>query len=138
MAKLPSFKRIVKSDYTEEYRSLIETLASSLNIGVDSVYDALNRKLTFRDNIKSTTKDIEVILDASGFPKVATSFLVDITGQVDGLWVIRSENITSPTSFPTSGIHISFTQTSNVITVNHITGLQANNRYKLRILIIGA
>lgn len=136
--RLPGFKRLNKSDFSEEYKDLIETLSVSLNVGIETLHTALNKQLTFRDNIKSTVKEIEVNVNSSGIPKVQTIFNVDIAGQIDGLWVIRSENLTSPTVYPSSGVHISYTQSNNLITVNHVAGLPSDNRFKLKVLIIGA
>lgn len=136
--KIPGFKRLNKSDYSEEHKDLVETLAVSLNVGIETLYLALNKQLTFRDNIKSTIKEIELTVNSNGIPKISTIFTVDIVGQIDGLWVIKADNMTSPTIYPTSGVTISYTQSNNLITVNHATGLPANNKFKLKLLIIGA
>ena len=52
--KLPSFRRILEQDYKPDDQDLVKTLASSLNYGIEVLYDALNGKLTFRDNIASS------------------------------------------------------------------------------------
>ena len=71
--KLPNFRRIIASDYDQKYKDLVETLAVSINQGMDSVYDALNKKITlktisnnwidFLKNSKITNTDYKEIIN---------------------------------------------------------------------------
>lgn len=138
MAKLPSFKRLFKSDYPAEQQNLVESLSSSLNIGIESLYEALNKKLTFKDNFLGATKEVLIEVNSAGEPKVTTGFSLDgITTPVEGLIVVRAENITNSVTYPTGGVFITYTQSGGTIIINHITGLQANNKYKLKVIALG-
>lgn len=132
--RLPLFKRIFKSDYTPEQQGLIEKLSSSINIGMELIYDALNKKLTLIDNIASTVRDVVITSNVSGVPLTTTQFSLDLTTQVMGVQVIRAENLTNSSIYPSSGVFITYSQSGNNIIINHITGLQANNQYRLKVI----
>lgn len=137
--KLPSFKRLNTKDYKEEFKDLIDKLSLSLNQGIESLYDAVNKKLTLRDNISCTVKDITVIVDSSGLPTADLIFALGNSLRIDGVSVIRVENKTNPETYPSNGVFATYTQsgdiTTNKITINHITGLTAGNEYSIRIVI---
>lgn len=132
--KLPSFRRLFTSDYDSQYKQLVETLSVSLNQGIQVVYEALNRQLSLRDNIKCTVKDVSFQVNALGNPVVTTSFITDVPGRIDGLTVVNAINQTNSSAYPTGGVFVSFTQADRVVTITNVTGLQPNNTYLLRLI----
>ena len=135
--KLPNFRRINEKDYTkfgDQVVNFISQLAVSMNSGFEVVYEAFNKKITLRDNISATVKDITVELNSNGTPKLPTQFSLDLPTRVDALLVGRAENITNSSVYPSSGVIISWEQTQTGILISNITGLQANNQYRLRIV----
>jgi len=130
--KLPSFKRLFSSDFPEEFKSLVEQFGSSLNYGIEVLYQALNKEITLRDNIKCTVRDITVTVNASGIPTTPISFKLDTMGKVEGVIVISAQNLVNSTTYPISGILITGQQVNSLFQVSHITGLQANQPYTLR------
>jgi len=132
--KLPSFRRLISSDYQSQFRQLVDTLSVSLNNGIEVIYEALNGDLSLRDNISCTVKDVTVSVDASGNPLQTSSFALNSTAKVDGVTVISALNQTNTTHFPTSGVFVSGAQSSNVYNINNITGLQANESYIIRVV----
>lgn len=134
--KLPLFKRINKNDFSAKDQGMIETLAFSLNVGLENLHDALNKKLTFKDNFLSTVKEIEVEVDSSGIPKTTLSISLDFSNyRVLGTQVLKAENLTNSSIYPSSAIFISFQQSENTIIIKHLTGLQANNRYRITVVV---
>lgn len=132
--RLPSFRWLLKTDYEEQYDKLIETMSKSLNYGIDALYQALNKQLTLRDNIKCTVKDITLKVDASGIPITRTSFILDLTGKLDGTQVILAINQTNSQVYPSGGIFISFSQNDKIVTITNITGLTPNDVYLIRLI----
>lgn len=132
--KLESFRRINIEDYTQEEQDLIQKLASTLNVALDLIYLALSNRLTFADNIDSTTTSFTVKLDADGVPKTGTSFALNVNAGVtptaSGINVINA----SSTTFPTGAPFISFTQSGATISINHITGLAADVAWTLNVI----
>jgi hypothetical protein len=135
--RLSSFKRLYKGDFKQEFQALVDQLATSINIGIEALYDALNRKLTLRDNIACTVKEIDVKVDAAGTPTTTTLFKMDISNRLEGITVLSALNTDDSTGYPTGGIFISWTQTQNGILINNITGLIANQTYRLKIVAFG-
>lgn len=128
------FKRLVRTDYSDEYQTLIDQLGVSLNNTVESLVNIVSKNVSLSDNIACTIKDIEVTVDANGTPKEAITINTDkstITAVICG----RANNLTNSNIYPNSGIQISYTQSGSKININNIAGLQANNIYSLRIVI---
>ena len=134
--RIPSFKRLFKNDFKEEYQALVEQLAVSINDGFDTLYNALNRGLTIRDNMTATVKDVDVVVDSNGLPSSKTSVPLDFTTKVDGVIVIMASNLTNPNSYP-DAVFISFTQQDKTIVLNKITGLTAGSKYRIRLVAFG-
>lgn len=132
--KLPNFRRLFKTDFAKEFQELIDQLSVSINIGIETLYEALNKRLTFRDNFSCTVRDLTVTVDASGKPKNNLVFQMDVSGRVDGLIVLYALNNTNATRYVDSGIHISWVQTQNGININNIKGLYPDDEYTLRIV----
>jgi len=133
--RLPSFKRLVEQDFDKDNQGLIRTLAGVLNYGIEVLYQALNRNVSIRDNIKCTVKDITVIVDSTGTPTQNNTFLVDIpNSRVEGVTVISAVNQTNSNHYPTSGVFISGVQNTNSYLISKITGLQTGETYTLRLI----
>lgn len=137
--KLPNFLRLNKSDYPEASREIIDKLAGSLNIAIESLYNLANNRISKRDNMNCVVKDIVVTVDALGIPTSSTAIaLGTIVQKVDGASVDMAINQTSPNIFPSAAPFISFTQNGQTFIVNHIAGLPANNEFLLRVTVWGA
>jgi hypothetical protein len=132
--RLPTFKRLIKSDYKEEYQSLIETLSFSINNGIESVYQALNNALSLKDNIACTVKDVSLEVDANGSPKTKTVFVLNTTNRILGICVLNAVNTKNPTVLPTSGVFISFVQENKNIVISSVKGLPANQPFTLSLV----
>jgi len=134
MTKLASYKRIITSDFEDDDKKLIEQLAFPINDGFNALYFAVDGRLGIKDNLFCTVKDIDIVVDATGVPTSTTSFNLDKQGQVIGCQVIYAANQVNSAVYPTGQPFISFTQNNNSVIINNITGLQANQRYKVRIV----
>jgi len=132
--KLPSFKRLFSSDFPSQFKQLIDTLSVSLNTGIEVLYDALNNRITLRENISCTVKDVTALVDANGKPTQTINMKLDTTNKVDGCIVISAINQNNPAIYPSGAVFISFAQSSNILNITNITGLQAGQSYSLRIV----
>lgn len=133
--KLPSYRRIFKTDYSDDYQELVEKLSVSINNGFDTVYDALNKKLNFTDNIDSTIAEFTVKVDAGGKPSKNTQFkLQGNQTNVQGLIVINCYDEES--NPPPSAVFVSFVRNENSINIKNIKGLEANLTYTIKVLAI--
>jgi hypothetical protein len=137
--KLPNFKRLNIVDFTEEQQALVEKLADSLNIGIDSVYLALANRLTFTDNFSATQKSFQVTVNSLGIPVAPIGFRLNtnsnVTPRITGSQVIVANNLTNPLVFPTATPFLSYTQNGTSVNINHIAGLPAGYNFELTVVI---
>lgn len=128
--KLPNFRRLNTQDYEEEDKGLVEQLAASLNYGIEVLYDALNKKITLRDNIACSVRDITLAVNSSGIPKTKTTMSLDSNTTVIGTQVIFAEGNSAVTSTP----FIYYTQNGALLQIQRVTGLPADINFNLRIV----
>ena len=134
MPKLASYKRIITNDYPQEDRKFVEKMAAPINDGFNELYFATNGRLSVQENLFCTVKLIDVTVDASGIPVNSTTFSLDKQAGVLGIQVISAVNQTNTAIYPTGQPFISFTPISSGILINHVSGLQANQRYSIRLI----
>lgn len=134
MPKLKSYKRIITSDFKKEDQELVEQVGDSVNDAFNDVYFTLNGRVELTNNIACTVRLVEVTVGANGVPVNQTTFTLNNTQPVIGCQVIMAINQTNTASYPTGAPFISYTQLDQSLLINHITGLQPNQRYTLRIV----
>jgi hypothetical protein len=134
MPKLKSYKRIITSDYEKDSQPLVEQLGDTLNDAFNDIYFTLNGRVELSNNIACTVRFVDVTVDANGIPTSRTTFSVNNTLPVIGCQVIQALNQTNSAVYPTGAPFISYTQIDQALLINHITGLQPNMRYTLRIV----
>jgi len=135
MPTLKSYRRVITSDFDSEYKDLVESLGSTMNDSFNDVYFAISGRLDLKTNISCTVKDIDVTVDSSGNPINRTVFSTKNPQiPVLGISVIYAANQTNTAIYPTGHPFISYTPVGGGIQINNITGLQANNRYTIRLI----
>lgn len=137
MAKIGNFKRLTSESVEPEYRDLIQVIAGSTNDFADEVTTALNNNLTVDENLNMQYKTLEFSVAATGVPTITTQFKSTLKSRVRGMQVIKVENLTNPNVFLTGAPFITFTETNQVVTVSHITGLAVSNKYRVTVLSLG-
>lgn len=136
--KIPLYRRIYKTDYSDESQPLVEKMALSINNGFDVLYDLANNKLTLVDNFNGTVKDITLILDSSGNPTDTNSISLNSGSRIIGVQVLKATNLSSNTTYPSNAPFVSFTQTERGLTINNVTGLQAGDKWQLTVVAYGS
>lgn len=134
---IPSFKRLLKTDYAQQFQQMIETLSYSVNNAVESLNNAMDNNVSLQDNILCTVKTFTVQVDSTGTPTTSTTFPLTFTGTCLGISLINIINTTTSGTYPTGGVTISFSQTAKGIQINNITGLVAMNNYSVTLIAWG-
>lgn len=135
MPRLKSYKRIITNDFDEEDRKLVSTLGGTINDAFGDLFFTMNNRVDLATNIACTVRDVEVIVDASGRPINRTVFTVqNPTLPIIGITVILAINLINSNIYPTSQPFVSFVQVDGGVLINNITGLQANQRYLVRLV----
>ena len=135
---IPSFKRILNTDYAQQFQQLINTLGFSINNAITNINAALDNEISLQDNILCTVKTFNVQVNSTGTPTTSTTFPLSFTGQCLGISLINVLNSTTSGAFPTGGVTVSWTQTQTGIQLNNITGLAPNNTYSITLIAWGS
>lgn len=136
---IPSYRRLFKQDFDSKDQPLVERLSYTINIGFETLYQALSNRLSFNDNFNANVKTFQVQVDANGDPVGSNlGFSTTISGNVVGILVINARNLKDSNTYPTTAPFVSFTGSSGSIKINNITGLQANTLYSLTVIAFGS
>lgn len=134
MSQISGVKRIVAEDYAKEYQQLVSRLGYILNGFMDETVDIINGGLNF-DNLAFNLVTFDITVDDAGKPTLNNKVNVNSVNP-GGFSVIKALNLTNNSIFPTSQPFISFVPGADgVMTVTNITGLQANNKYRLTAIV---
>jgi hypothetical protein len=131
--KIPSFKRMSKSDYPQDQQPFIEKLGFIINNSFDIMYEALNKKLTLRDNFAGSLREVNVKVDSSGTPTEKVGMSLDSGVSVQYVQVLNITNLDGTAVYPTGIPFISFTQSQTGLIFNNIAGLPSGTNFKLKI-----
>lgn len=135
MAKPSFIRKLVKEDFPQKYQDLIGSLGNVLNPALQSISIGLNNGLTIGDNLQATTVNITVTCDVNGNPINPTSFPSNLGSPTQHLLITRAYNLTNTNAYPTGAPFISWVDNGGQVSINNVTGLQANNQYSLRIIV---
>ena len=138
MGQVHQLKRLIVEDFPQEYSNLVSKLAYTLNPALEEIAQVLNGQIDF-SNLVNNIKTFEVTVDGNGDPTSKTVISTNTNRRIQGLQVIYAENLTDTTKNPTSTPFITFELNSNdpsLIEVKNVTGLQADDEYRLRAIVV--
>jgi hypothetical protein len=130
---LSFLKRLIQEDFDKKDQALIGKIAFILNPALDQITRVLTKGLAIGD-LNTMVKDVDIIVDATGNPVSTVSVANDLTSKCTMILVGRAQNVTNPSTYPTSGHSVSFTLDKNQIIINNITGLTAGDKWTVRII----
>lgn len=133
--KLPNFKRLVYNDFSKEFQTLIEQLSYSINNPIETIVSAFSNNISLRDNILCNVKDLDITVDANGVPTTTAALSITNANPIDGMVVLRANSPANSTVMPNGGVFLSYSQNGARLTIDHVTGLPANQAFSLRIVI---
>jgi len=134
MAKLNNSTQIKSEDYDEDYSELVDQLAETLNPFMQEVVEMADDRIDFENRVE-VLKTVEITVDSAGKPTLNDKINVEKSG-IRGITVIRTYNLTNVSGYPTGTPWISYTNLGGTtIRVDNITGLLANNKYQLTLII---
>lgn len=133
MARLSPVKRIVAEDFPDQ-RSWIGKLLQPLNQVFEFIATTFNRGITFTDHIACQIKEVSVLNDANAYP---IKFQNTLKTKPFSVMIARaSEDETSPATITNALWPAWELNQSNEIQINNISGLTANKKYKITLLVM--
>lgn len=135
MAKLPSVRRIAREDLRDkEIPKWVDQLLRLINNFFENVYSALDRNITFNENIRTQEKSFTITAGATATDN-QYSFLLDLPIAPSGVWVIKALETDNPTTPVTSAVFVWWRRESNNLYIESIAGLTNGTKYTITILI---
>ncbi len=135
--KIPNFRKLISSDFKEEFTELVDKIGVSLNNGFDLLSEALNKKITLVDNLACTVKDIELEVPTTtpspGLLKTKVTIPLDVIGQVIGVTVL-SANAANQNVYPSGGVYLHYQQAGKNLSITHAFGLPSGQKFSLKIV----
>jgi hypothetical protein len=131
--KLNNVRQIRAEDFPEELQQPMGQLGGILNSFMQEVVELADKRIDFENKVENI-KTVDITVDSTGKPLLNNKIATDLS-TVRGHQVIDAINLSNPSIYPTQQPFISFTRLAGgFIQVNNITGLQANNKYRLTII----
>lgn len=137
MAKLPSIRAILRESLTEA-PSWIVKLLDPLNSIIETLYSALNRQITFSENIACQIRTISFTTSATystgDFSRLTfeSSLGVKAKGLLLGQ-ILRDEE---PYAAIQEGVSLSWREQSGSIQIDFVSGLANSTRYLLTVFLV--
>lgn len=136
--KLASFKRLDKQNFEDQYNKLIDGLSFVFNNDLQSLFDIFNGKISLGDNLLCTIKDVPIVVDENGIPNNSAQFQIDKPNmRILGCTVLNARNTTNSNTYPLGAPFLSFTAGTQLVTIDHVTGLQPHQNYTLTVIAWG-
>lgn len=135
MGKAPDLKRLAKEDFPSQYHDLIEKLAFPLNSHMEQVRNLFNGNIDYQ-NLTQELITLSLQTNSTGQPINKQTFKSNLKNKVRGIIVISANITSSVLSYPQQAPFISFSQDSNLVTINNISGLAPETKYDLLLLTI--
>jgi hypothetical protein len=132
MAKLPSFRRIAADMISKDYPDLSELLVAPLNSFMESVTRALNKQITFSDNMDAQV--ITLTVDGS-YPLKARW---DRPSKPVAIWIGQIARVDGAAAALASAVTLDWSYNQSAqIEIANIVGLSASASNQYYVTIIG-
>lgn len=131
--KLPQVKKILREDLKDAPK-WISGLIDPLNSFMENVYQALNRNITFRENVGCFIKEI-TYKTTSLYPVAEDiNFVNELKVKATGIFLMQA--VDKADYRPAAGpVYVPWVENNGKIIIGAITGLEASKTYIIRLLI---
>lgn len=131
--KLPTQKRILRED-VKEAPDWINGIIGPFNNFAETVYQALNRNITFKENVACFIKEI-TYKTTSLYPAADNlTFANELKFKATGVQVLQA--VDKSTYQPAAGpVYVPWIEDNGKIILGSITGLVASRTYTIRLLV---
>lgn len=134
MSALPPIKRITKEDL-KDAPSWITRLLYPLNQFLDSVYGALNRNLTFEENIRAQITTFTIVAGAAASNNT-TSFALTLKRIPIGLFVVNKRKVSGNYAAIGAAVEVEWNYDGTAVQITSITGLTNGSTYSFTVILI--
>lgn len=129
------FRRLKVEDFPAEDQNLIGKIGFSYNNFGDQIVSIVNGNITI-DHLQREVKQIKLQVDDNGTPTVECKISLQKVKNASGMLVVRAQNLSSPGTPPLAAPFLTWSQSSSIITVTNVIGLQSYQTYTLTLEIL--
>jgi hypothetical protein len=131
--KINNITQIKAEDFEEDDQAMAEQIGNVLNPFMQQVVEINDKRIDFENRVENY-REVEFTVDANGTP-VLNNKMKTGKNSIRGTQIVAAYNLTNTAGYPTQQPFISFQVIAGgFIQVNRITGLIANNKYRLHII----
>ncbi len=132
--RLPTLKRILREDI-KGAPSWAIPLVDTVNSFMETIYQAMNKNVTFSENITCTIKEITYKTPSTYPASVdAVEFLSGLKSKAIGVVVLQA--VEKSTYIPAEGpVYAPWVEANGSIVISTITGLEADKTYTIRLQV---
>lgn len=131
--RLPAQKRILREDVKDLPKS-IGVIIDIFNSFAETVYQAMNRNITFSENVACFIKEI-TYKTTSLYPVMDdVQFTNELKTKAAGVMVMQAVEKSNYTPAP-GPVFVPWVESNGQILVSSITGLEASKTYTIRLLV---
>lgn len=133
MGRVPSLKRIAAEDFPQDQQSLVSKLAFPINSFFEEVRATLNKSIDF-NNLAQELIVLSFTTNDVGQPLNQLKFKTSLS-KINGMMPISLKILTN-SQVVTQAPFVNFIQNEKLVTISYISGLNANVKYEISLLVI--
>lgn len=137
--KLPIFKRIVREDI-KDAPDWVANLIYPINQVFETVYNTLNRGVTFQDNFLGFQKTFQFQTKptyTSGDWDVIRLAIPDFFKvRISGAWIVKGGPVNTSQIKNISGLYLSWSQGNGTIDIDWLGGLEDDTQYSFTVQVL--
>lgn len=135
MARLPTIRRLTKQQVPDA-PAWFDVVINVLNLFLDAVFSALAGNLTFRQNIRSSIRDLRfrTLANYATGDWTELTFPHNLGVRADGVQILQIQATSG--AVLTDAVSLDWTELNGEIRVRYIAGLAASTDYSVRLLVI--
>ena len=131
--KLPSQKKILREDL-KDAPDWVNGIIEPVNNFMESAYQALNKNITYNENIASQIKEL-IVKTPSTYPVMENiEFMSTLRTKALGVQVMQVFEKANYTPAP-GPVYVPWIENNGNIVIHPITGLEASKTYIVRLLV---
>ncbi len=131
--KLPVVKKILREDL-KGAPDWVSFIIDPFNSFAETIYNSLNRNITFQENIRCFIKEISYRTTSSYPVAENIQFMNELKVKAAGVQVLQAFDRSNYTAAP-GPVYAPWVEDNGNIIVSAITGLEASKLYTIRLLV---
>lgn len=133
--KLPSQKKILREDL-KDAPPYVNGIIEPVNSFMESVYQSLNKNITFGENIASFIKEL-IYTTPSTYPSGVENVSFQNTLRTRPIGIFLMQVYERTTYVPPPGpVYVPWVDDNGTLVIYPITGLEASKTYLIRLVIV--